>query len=192
MALRHGPTDGLRYKRAKPSGNHQKKRKGPPPGLNTKAGETLLTPALQEKLVKLIGSGQYAEVAARACGVQKSTFYNWLTLGGRGEEPYKALVDAIEISAAEAEARDVLTIGRHSQQHWQAAAWRLERKHPKRWGRSDRLEIANEQDSVVQQRAARMDITRLTPDELATLMALRAKMRVEENRLEENSEERDE
>lgn len=178
MAKRNGPTDGARYKRATPSGNHQKPGKR---NINKAAGETLLTPDLQRKLVTLIKVGNYAEVAARACGISKDTFYKWLLRGGKGEEPFKSLADAVEHAAAESESRDVLHMAKHASRHWQAAAWRLERKNPKKWGRKDSLELTGDDEKPIAVRGAKVDMGRLTAEERATLMRLRDKMRVEED-----------
>ncbi len=182
MAKRHGPTDGERFERAKPSGNHIKPKKARgTKGINTAAGETKWTPQLQQKLVNLIKAGNYAEVAARACGIHKDTFYKWLLRGGQGEEPFKSLSDAVEIAAAEAEALDVFNMAKHSNKHWQAAAWRLERKNPKKWGRKDALELTGDEDKPIAVRSAKVDMTKLSAEERALLMKLRDKMRVEDD-----------
>jgi hypothetical protein len=156
MAKRNTPVDGERFKRAVPSGNHKGKLKKQVRAQQLAAlgkdrskikrnmGETIWTQELQDKMVQFIRAGNYAEVAARACGIDTKTFYNWLTRGGRGEEPFIALVQAVETATAEAEARDVLAIGKASDKHWQAAAWRLERKNAKRWGRKDALELSGD------------------------------------------------
>lgn len=161
MAERNGPADGKRFKRAKPAGNYKTKTKaeGPiaarprhaanGPVLNRGAGEHMLTPDLQDRLVKMIQGGNYAEVAARACGISKTTFYEWLQRGGRGEQPFASLAAAVEKAAGEAEVRDVLMVGRAAETQWQAAAWRLERKEPKRWGRKDGLEITGDEQKPV-------------------------------------------
>lgn len=181
MAERNGPTDGGRYKRATPSGNHKRKNgQRPDKKLATSQGETLWTPELQSKVVGMIRAGNYAEVAARACGIAKDTFYKWLVRGGRGEEPFKALADAIETATAESEARDVFLMAKHSDKNWQATAWRLERKHHKKWGRKDALEITGDDAKPIAVRSARVDMSRLTDDERETLMRLRDKMRIEE------------
>lgn len=112
-------------------------------------GETMWTQELQDKLVRMIQAGAYAEVAARACGINKSTFYDWLLRGGRGEEPFAALADAVATAGAESEVRDAAIVGKHAEHDWRAAAWRLERKNPKRWGRKDGLEITGVEDKPV-------------------------------------------
>lgn len=178
MAERRGPTDGKRYKRAAPSrGNTKKPEKRT---INRRAGETLLNAEMQDKLVNLIRAGNYAEVAARACGINKQTFYNWLSRGGRGEEPFTALVDAIENATAQAEARDVALIGKAAETYWQAAAWRLERKNARRWGRKDHLEVAGDPEAPMQVNQVRVDLERLSASDIKTLIALRAKARADE------------
>lgn len=153
MAARNGPTDGKRFKRGKPSGNHKGKivnaqRPGRPP-VNTAAGETLLDEEMFKKLVGLIRIGNYRNTAAAACGIAGSTFDAWLRRGARGEQPFAALADAVEKALAEAEAVKVQKIHTASDEHWQAAAWWLERTSPKKWGRKDALELSGDQDAPV-------------------------------------------
>ncbi len=57
---------------------------------------------------------------------------------GRKKGPYRDFRRAVQRAKAQAEMRDVLIIGKASQKFWQAAAWRLERRYPHRWGRSNR------------------------------------------------------
>ena len=117
--------------------------------MNRRAGEHMLTPEMLEKLVRMIQSGSYAEVAARACGINADTFYQWLLRGGRGEQPFAQLAEAVDKAAAESEVRDAAIIGKHADHDWRAAAWRLERKNHKRWGRKDQLELAGNEDKPI-------------------------------------------
>ncbi len=50
---------------------------------------------------------------------------------------------------AEAEIRDVALIGKHAEYSWQAAAWRLERKFPAKWGRKQIVDNIEEEGMVV-------------------------------------------
>lgn len=196
MAERNGPTDGGRYKRATPSGNHKKKKPNPNAEgkngqgrgrkLNTRNGETLWTQELQDKLIKMIQAGNYAEVSARACGISSPTFYSWLSRAGQGEEPFAELARAIEKATAEAEARDFTLIGHHATKQWQAAAWRLERKLPQRYGRKDSLEVTGDEAKPLSVVAARVDFGRLSDQERAEFMRLRDKMRVLDEKPEDD------
>lgn len=113
-----------------------------------------LTPELQEELVKVIRAGNYIETACAYVGINKTTFYDWLKRGARekerlaknpnarpkkSEQPFVELSNAVEKALAQAEIRDVAIIGKAAEENWQAAAWRLERKFPERWGRKERL-----------------------------------------------------
>lgn len=99
---------------------------------------TKLTPKLQEQVVGYLRAGAYVETAAAAAGIARDTLYVWLRRGARGDAPYADFAQAVEHAQALAELRDVAIIGKAAETQWQAAAWRLERKLPQRWG-LDRL-----------------------------------------------------
>lgn len=132
---------------------------------------------LADKVLGFIRAGAYMETAAAAAGISKDTLYAWLRDGARGKNPdLAAFSDAVEKAAAEAELRDLLTIGKAAQggevlrdvtitrpdgttqrdrqlapPQWQAAAWRLERKFPDRYGvaRRIRAEVEKELEGVL-------------------------------------------
>lgn len=98
--------------------------------------------------------GAYIETAAQAAGISKDTFYRWLKTGkqvrdwinesAEGQEPditpHQAACaefsDAVQRAIAESELNDIEVInGAAEGGAWQAAAWKLERKHHQRWGR---------------------------------------------------------
>lgn len=128
---------------------------------------TKLNYGVQEKIVQAIKAGNYIETAAAYAGISKSTLYEWLKRGERenqrvaknpryrikkSEKPYVEFSNAIEKALAEAEIRDVAIIGKAAEEQWQAAAWRLERKFPDKWGRrvlehKGSLEVKND-DSI--------------------------------------------
>ena len=95
---------------------------------------TSLTPEVSQVIADAMRAGNYLETAAALAGISVSTLRNWLRAGRRGESPELAdFARAITQARAIAEVRDLERIGRDPS--WQAAAWRLERRHPKRWGR---------------------------------------------------------
>ena len=111
---------------------------------------TKLTPEKQEEIVKYLRAGNYVETAAAYAGLSKASVYNWMRRGRREierveddprrkireeEQPYVDFLYAVEKAQARAEITSVALINRASETQWQAAAWRLERKHPDRWGR---------------------------------------------------------
>ena len=118
------------------------------------------------KIITAIRAGNYIETAAAYAGINKSTLYDWLKRGERekqrvaknprykirkSEKPYVEFSNAVEKALAEAEIRDVAIIGKAAEEQWQAAAWRLERKFPHKWGRkviehSGSLEVKHNDD----------------------------------------------
>jgi hypothetical protein len=97
--------------------------------------KTALTPEVGDRLVAMLRSGNYLEVAARAAGVHRNTLSEWMRRGRAGEEPYAELAARVTRALAEGEAHNVAQIAKAARESWQAAAWLLERQYPDRWGR---------------------------------------------------------
>ena len=110
---------------------------------------TKISNEITHKIITAIRAGNYIETASAYAGINKSTLYDWLKRGERekqrvaqnhrykirkSEKPYVEFSNAVEKALAEAEVRDVAIIGKASEEQWQAAAWRLERKFPDRCG----------------------------------------------------------
>lgn len=105
---------------------------------------TKLTPDIQKKIVELIEEGQFAEIAANCVGISERTFYNCLKRGKNEEHgPFFQFFQAIEQASAksEVEALDIIWIA--SERDWRAAAWYLERRFPKKWGKRQRNEVSD-------------------------------------------------
>ena len=149
-------------KKAKATG----RKRGRPPKPTGRPSK--LTPELQEEICESIRAGNYIETSAARAGVHKASLYDWLKKAGveldrvrRGKaeglsfkvseraQPYVRFLDAVKKAEAEAEARDVATIAKAAEKQWQAAAWRLERKHYKRWGRRALMEHTSPDDKPV-------------------------------------------
>jgi transposase len=102
---------------------------------------TKLTPELQEKILRQLRFGSYVETAAECAGITRKAFYEWMKKGERGLKPYAAFCTAVNHALADAEVRDLATILKASQKDWTAAAWRLERRYPEKYGRRDRMKL---------------------------------------------------
>lgn len=114
----------------------------------------LKDPNLKDRIAGIIAGGHYAETACGAVGVSESSYYAWLEKGevararhdagmtlGVEETAYLEFTEAVRKAAAAAEARSLKVINDAANDGtWQAAAWYLERRHPHRWGRFDRVE----------------------------------------------------
>ena len=132
------------------------------------ARQSNLNKKTQEEIVKILKSGNYIETAAAMVGISKVSLYDWLKRGARerrareqgqpanaAESKYIAFLSAVEKAQAEAEATMIAVINKASLENWQAAAWKLERKFPARWGRQDRIveqtEVDDEQRNIEQE-----------------------------------------
>jgi transposase len=127
------------------------------------ARKSKLTPEVQEKLLRYLRLGCYVETAAACAGISRDTFYDWMKRGGKGEKPYKQFADAVDQAMAESEARDLAVILKAAEKNWTAAAWRLERRFPDRYGRHDRtkveakVEVTTDESALVQKLARLID-----------------------------------
>ena len=91
-----------------------------------------------KEMVELIGQGNYFETAANACGVSAQAARVWLLEGARQKSgKLHQFTCAVKKAEAKAESAAVNGIRYHGRRTWQALAWYLERKHPKRWAKRD-------------------------------------------------------
>lgn len=113
--------------------------------------KTKLTPDVAQAIVTAIQAGNYQDTAAAHAGVHPATFYRWMERGAADSKaPYREFREAVEKALAFAEVRDVALIAKAAETYWQAAAWRLERKFPDRWGRKERQEVTGASGGPVQ------------------------------------------
>jgi transposase len=97
---------------------------------------TKLTPEVQKRIIDALRAGNYVETAAAYAGIGRQTLYDWLHRGAKeGKGAYHEFHEAVEKALAESEVRDVALIAKAAEAQWQAAAWRLERRAPERWGK---------------------------------------------------------
>ena len=123
---------------------------------------TKLTPELIADVRRFLPTCLYMDSVGDYIGVARSTWRLWLRRGRReaerlardpkakpdpGEAIYLEFSDAIKRGLAEAEMRAVSCILNAAPQHWQAAAWVLERRWPQHWGR-DRQTLRELQRAV--------------------------------------------
>lgn len=117
----------------------------------TSAKPLYLTQDLIKQISSLILAGAYVETACAAVGISKVIYYEWLKLGNKRKNCspedrkhidilYEQFTDAINKAVVQAELRDIVRIDKAAETTWAAAAWKLERKHPERWGRKVRID----------------------------------------------------
>ena len=103
-----------------------------------------------QKIVDLVRAGNYLEVAALAAGIHKTTLHRWLRFGREQKRGrYKRFVEAVERAQGESEARDVALIAKQAPNDWRAAAWRLARKSPRRYGQKVQVSVEQELEKTL-------------------------------------------
>lgn len=113
-----------------------------------------LTRKLIDRAYELIKAPNYAITVYKALGISEGTYYNWLKAGeeaeasiAKGEKPsgananlYLEFLRSIKKGEAEGEQKLLAVIETASKRNWTAAAWMLERMHPDRYGRFERIQ----------------------------------------------------
>ena len=131
-----------------------------------------LTPEVQEKVVSAIRAGNYANVSAEYAGISERTFYRWLQRGQEAKSGrYRQFWLSVKKAESESEVRAVAIVQKHMDSNWQAAMTYLERKHPDRWGRRDRLRVD------INPREELEDLLALSGDELEAAIDTAARSR---------------
>jgi hypothetical protein len=90
------------------------------------------TKELAERIAELVAEGLPQKVAAAACGIGQSTFYEW-----RDKNP--EFLELLEQKRAEAIRIRVAVIQKAAERTWQAAAWWLERVVPEEFAVRSRM-----------------------------------------------------
>ena len=128
---------------------------------------TKLTKELIDEIAQYLRAGNYIETTAALVGIHRDSIYEWLKRGNaeidrvsksnrsrirKKEEIFVEFTDTVKKAQAQSEAMLVGLIGQAAQKNWTAAAWRLERKYPDKWGRTER-NVATAQDDPVKELA---------------------------------------
>lgn len=115
---------------------------------------TLLDDERMQRICNALRDGASIEHASRSAGIHRATYHNWMERGRTErdrraagipaddhEQPFLDFLDAVEKAQSDAVVNLIGEIANHARNGtWQAAAWILERKYPKEWGRFDRTE----------------------------------------------------
>lgn len=126
---------------------------------------TMLTPTVRAALLESLRGGNYRVVACAKAGIHRDTLSGWEQRAKAGEEPYKSFVDELHQAEAESEAKllgEIRTaqpavVGVSGPDIWQAKAWILERRFPKRWGLRVRAAVNEELEGLLDRLQKRLD-----------------------------------
>lgn len=131
------------------------------------ARPTSLTPAVQAAIVEAIKRGHYRETAANLAGVSYRSMRRWEE-AGEAEGATGLYADfAHALKQAEAEAEDTLlqaimtaqpaVVGVSGADQWQAKAWVMERRWPKRWSGRVRVTVNEELAALLKRVEVKLD-----------------------------------
>jgi alpha-galactosidase/6-phospho-beta-glucosidase family protein len=96
-----------------------------------------LTPEVQAEIVRALQVGATREHAWQYAGISHECFYNWLRQGEAGKQPYSDFYEAIKKAEARAVVGWLAQIEEAARTgSWQAAAWKLERRYFRMYGRT--------------------------------------------------------
>lgn len=135
---------------------------------------TLLDQDRLERITDALRNGAYIEHAAQAAGISTSTYHGWMERGRNErdrrkaglaaddhETPYVEFLESVERAQSEAAVDLLGEIANHARNGtWQAAAWILERKFPRQWGRMDRTEHTGPEGGPVKLDVSTEDLER--------------------------------
>lgn len=111
-----------------------------------KTKPTRLTAATSRLIRDALRAGNYLETAASLADVGRSTIFAWIKNGradlddGKRSTLHARFVIDVDNAIADAERAMLNEITAHRINDWRSTAWRLERRHPDRWGPKQRLE----------------------------------------------------
>lgn len=150
---------------------------------------TKLTPKMRATLLQLARGGASKELAANVCEISKVTLYSWINRGRETEQKillaeesggeytptddenqYYEFMNAYRKAEAECELADYVCIGNAAVTgDWRAAAWRLERRNPKRYGKQA-LEISGPNGGAIPMEINLSGLSEKELDELERLL----------------------
>ena len=132
---------------------------------------TLLNNVIRDKICLLLRAGNYIETACNFVGINREVYFDWMRKGNKAKSGiYFEFATMVKQAQAE---NEYLTIGKIMEagnardrqgnlKNWTAHAWRMERKHPTRWGRKKQIEIISDDQNNTE-----ID---LTPEEAEEIM----------------------
>ncbi len=109
-----------------------------------------MTNKVRDAIINGIRLGLTHERSAQLAGINVRTFYLWRQKGLAGKAPvYVRFVQALKKAEVEGEAAAINEIVKAAKSGtWQAAAWLLERRHPDRWARIQKLEVTWKTEAI--------------------------------------------
>ena len=105
---------------------------------------TKLTPEVHAALVESLSNGSYVASACAAAGIHRKTFYEWMREAEKPEasDALRAFAADVHRAVGTSENELVEIIKKASFEDWRAAAFLIERRHPKRWNEKSERKLS--------------------------------------------------
>ena len=155
------------------------KSRGRPPKYND--------PKVIEALCSVLSSGATLAAACRKARISYRAVRNWVIAGESGDEKYVHFFQELKKAEADNEIELVKDVRIAAKTQWQAAAWLLERRYPKRYGRRNNVSFNG--DAVIKNGTINPEqfVQMLNPDQLMQLVsAIEAKTQALEQAKDES------
>ncbi len=99
------------------------------------AGPTKLSAARRKQICEALSNGNSRKASAESAGISRRTFQRWMSRGKVEKDgAFGAFHRDVIKAEAEAVCDAVSCLRKAAHKNWRAAAWWLERRHPKEWG----------------------------------------------------------
>ena len=101
-----------------------------------------LTPELQKDFCEALENGSSILGACGYVGIDEKTYYNWIHRAedAKTRTKYVKFKECVDKAKNKALHNFEQVIVSASMEHWQAAAWMLERRHPNMYGKKEKIE----------------------------------------------------
>ena len=90
---------------------------------------TICTPEVIEAVREAMETGATQRIAQDYAGISETSWYEWMTKGAQGVEPYAEFAAAVKAGKGTGAVRNLKIIKAAAPNDWKAAAWMLERVH---------------------------------------------------------------
>lgn len=92
-----------------------------------------------QTIISCVSAGTPVTHACKAAGVPYRTYRDWYTKGEKGDQTYRTFYFKMLEAEGQFVTANLVTIQKAAGKTWQAAAWLLERRYPKEFGRRQEI-----------------------------------------------------
>ena len=118
---------------------------------NRRQDEMIDNPNVRNLLLASLRAGATLKMAALAAGIDRVTLWRWIKRGKKAKSgKYRAFLRELIQASAMGGVRNVTCISRAAARDWRAAAWMLERRYPRDYGKREKVELTGKDGKPIQ------------------------------------------